>query len=124
MATKPQAYLAGAMTGKKDYNFEEFEKYRLKLDALGWHTLTPFDASNRVWQKHYGKWFVPQSDKCDYGDEKLKEMFIEDIKILLSSKVVFVLPNSEKSLGVAIEQSIAEAFGIPTFLAEDYIAAV
>lgn len=121
---KPQAYLAGPMTGILDYNFDEFERFRLKLDQAGWHTLTPFDASNKVWQKHFGRMFNPREDKCEYGDPLLKEMFLGDVEILLESKAMFILPNAGGSTGTRLEKSIADAFSIPIFSAEDYIAAV
>lgn len=124
MGLKPQAYLACPMTGIKDYNFHEFERFRKKLDTCGWHTLTPFDTNNRVWQKHFNRMFDPFKDMCDYGDPLLREMFVLSIETLLGSKAVFILPHSEGSTGVRIEKSIADAFGIPIFHAEDYIAAV
>lgn len=121
---KPQAYLAGPMTGILDYNFDEFEYFRKKLDQAGWHVITPFDTNNRVWQKHYGRMFNPREDKCNYGDSILREMFVLNIETLLDSKAMFVLPNADGSTGVRIEKSVADAFSIPIFNAEDYIAAV
>lgn len=121
---KPQAYLAGPMTGIEFYNYIEFERFQAKLEKAGWHVLTPFDASNRVWQKHFKRMFNPREDKCNYGDPLIKEMFLLDIEMLLESKAMFVLPNSDGSTGVRIEKSVADAFSIPIFNAEDYIAAV
>ena len=108
-----RAYVCGPMTGYPFYNMYAFKYVKMLWETQGWAVTTPLDCNSRIWIKHYGREFDPTEDTCDYGDDILKEMFVEDIKTLLASDAVIALTGWEKSRGATIEVNIARAFGIP-----------
>lgn len=112
-----KVYIAGPMTGFPAYNHKAFYDARAEWMGRGWEVETPFDANSRVWERHFGRPFDAYNDTCDYGDPILKEMFAEDVKVLLSSDVMAVLDGWENSKGATLEYQIASQFGIPVVLA-------
>jgi hypothetical protein len=110
-------YVAGPMTGHAAYNVDAFRDVATAWTLAGHVVETPFDADSRVWKRHYGRAFDPYVDTCDYGDPLLREMFAEDIAVLLASDAVVVLPGWEQSKGATLECRIAAQFGIPILLA-------
>lgn len=113
-----KVYVAGKMTGLPAYNVAAFQEAAMAWMLMGHVVETPFDASSRVWERHHGRAFNPYLDTCDYGDPLLKEMFAEDVAVLLSSDAVVVLPGWEQSKGATLECRIALQFGIPVYRAE------
>jgi hypothetical protein len=108
-----KVYVAGPMTGFPAYNHAAFAEAQARWRAAGHDVVTPFDANSRVWHRHYRRSFDPYTDRCEYGDPLLREMFAEDVATLLSCDAVAVLPGWERSSGVARELPIALLFKIP-----------
>lgn len=103
-------YIAGPMTGLPQYNFVNFTKAKFMWQKLGHEVQTPFDANNRVWQKHFGKNFDPYHAICDYGNKVMLDCWKEDINVLLWADVIALLPEWEKSRGARIEVQTALLF--------------
>src|SRR3972149_11223209 len=99
MALQPNqlVYLAGPMTGKPAYNFQEFRFFANDLELRGFRPVTPFEANNKVWRRPFGRDFDPFVDRCDYGDPLLKEMLDADIALLCSTDAVALLPGWKES---------------------------
>ena len=110
-----RVYIAGPMTGYRDYNFAAFEAAQAEWIQRGHVAVTPFDAGDVVWMRHFGRRFNGATDKCDYGDPLLREIFVEDIRHLLSAEAILLLHGWERSTGACIERRIAEAFGLDVF---------
>jgi hypothetical protein len=106
------------MTGHPAYNVEAFRDAAARWAQAGWDIATPFEANSIVWRKHYNVDFDPFVDTCDYGDPILKEMFAEDVRVLLSSDAIILLPGWEQSKGATLERRIADQFSIPALRAE------
>jgi hypothetical protein len=104
-------YIAGPMSGRSAYNYDAFEVARQHLTALGHEVETPFEANSRVWQRHHKRPFDPYSDRCEYGDPLLQEMFVEDIATLLRADGIALLDDWHTSRGATVELAIARLFG-------------
>ena len=113
-------YLAGPMTGHEHYNALAFEHAAAQWRDVGYEVVTPFDCNNVVWQKRYGRDFNPREDRCDYGDELLSLMFLEDLKALADAEAVAVLPGWEQSKGARAEVLVALNMGKRIFDAEAF----
>ena len=74
---------------------------------------TPFTACNTVWNRHHHRDFEPYKDKCDYGDPVMLEMLEEDIKLIIRSDIIAVIPHFPISKGTQREIVVAEYLGKP-----------
>jgi hypothetical protein len=108
-------YLAGPMTGYEAYNVEVFESARRRWEAMGHEVLCPFDANSRVWAHKYGRPFDPYTDRCDWGDPLLLEMFIEDLRQVAGAEAIVLLPGWRDSWGARTELHMALKWGKQVF---------
>lgn len=110
-------YIAGPMTSVEHYNAPAFDAAAFDWRQRGWAVVTPLQASSIVWQRHHGRAFDPRADRCEYGDPLIREMFVEDVALLLASDAIALLPGWEASRGARIELQLALLFGLDTYLA-------
>lgn len=97
-------YLAGPMTGRPLYNFEAFNAAKNALVASGNRVvLTPFDANNIVWNRHFGRDFDVYKDTCDWGDEKLGEIVLENQGFIVRCDTIAILAEWFLSKGTMQE---------------------
>ena len=96
-------YLSGPMTGYEDFNYPAFRKASSYLRTLG---LEIFDPS-----------------ECFNGDQSLsKETYMrEDIRAILSARIVVTLDGWEKSSGAQLEVEVAKAIGVPVTSYDSFI---
>lgn len=116
-----KVYLAGPMTKKPFYNVVAFLDAKMRWMQDGHSVQTPFDANSRVWRKLYDRDFDPYHDTCDYGDPILKDMFAEDVRTMLASDAIALLPGWQQSKGANLELSIARALGVKVYDAESML---
>src|SRR5258705_927516 len=95
-------YLAGPMTGKTNYNIDEFIKYKEKYINLGFNVISPTDIDNGETGKDY-----------NYYIKHALEMFIKN-----NLSGIYLLPDWNKSKGAKLEKHIADVLGIKVFDAE------
>lgn len=88
-----RAYVAGPMTGHKDFNFPAFNAAADALRAAGWHVENPADHG-----------VVGGAQWADY-------MHL-DIACLATCSTIHLLPGWSKSKGAALEVFIAQALGM------------
>lgn len=98
-----KVYIAGKMSNIQYYNYPKFMQARDYLMSQGYEVHTPFEASNKIWQKHYGREFNPYTDSCEYGDPKMAEMLIEDLALCLSCDTIALLDDWTTSKGARLE---------------------
>jgi hypothetical protein len=110
-----RVYIAGPMTGYEHYNVDAFLLAESDWRRAGHDAVTPWEANNAVWQKHYGRDFNPREDVCDYGDPLIREILAADLALLATADAIAVLPGWRKSRGVAVELSVASSMGIPVY---------
>ena len=116
-----RVYIAGPMTGRVAYNVGAFEDAAGQWIMWGFTAVTPFEASNVVYRRHFGRNFDPFNDVCDYGEPMLHEIFTENIKLLLSCGAIALLPGWRESRGATVEYAIARLFGLAAYDAETHV---
>lgn len=106
-------YIAGPMSGIKDFNFPAFDKARNELISKGYQVNSPADL-NRV-------------NRLDCigmsGHESLSELGVNLIEIIernidavLKSDAILLLPGWHKSKGATAELSVANWAGKKVFI--------
>ena len=101
------------MTGHEAYNLAGFTAAEQAWVAEGHDVVTPFECNSRVWRRHHGRDFDPATDRCEWDDPLLREMFAEDVATLLGADAVVLLNGWEQSKGAQLERTIADRFNIP-----------
>jgi len=94
-----RVYIAGPMTGIKDYNFPAFNAMADKMRAAGWHVENPADHG-----------LVPGAEWGDY--------LRYDIGCLASCEAIMLLPGWTASRGARLEVSIAKELGVAFMYAD------
>lgn len=94
-----RVYIAGPMTGIKDYNFPAFNAMAGKLRAAGWHVENPADHGLVI--------------GAEWGD-----YLRYDIGRLASCEAIVLLPGWTASRGARLEVSIAKELGAAFMYAE------
>ncbi len=99
-----KVYLAGPMSGYDDFNFPAFFKEAEKLQKEGHEVFNPA-------QKDIDEWGTLENvkAKANYRDCLRKDLNW----ILDHAETIVVLPNWEKSKGVAAELALARALNLP-----------
>jgi nucleoside 2-deoxyribosyltransferase len=87
-------YLAGPMTGYKDFNHEAFEKATKFLRALGYLVVSPHEHCDPILEE----------DELSYA-----RVLARDMVLLAECKTILFLPNSQDSKGANVERVFAEA---------------
>lgn len=111
-------YVVGPMTGKPYYNWEAFRDAQKVWSWKGHEVNTPFDATNIIWNAHFGRDFNPYVDKCDYGHPLMLAHWLEDTRILLWADAIILLRGWESSRGSRVEVQTALLMGKRIFSAE------
>lgn len=100
-------YIAGAMRGLPRFNFDAFDAADKDLSMQGWETHSPAKIDIE-------EGFDPDTDSPD--ESFIKRVMQRNVKIIFDVDAVAVLPNWEKSEGVAAELSLARYLGTPIYL--------
>src|SRR3990167_2331095 len=82
-----------------------------KWEMLGQEVETPFDANNRVWQRHFGRDFAPLTDSAEYGSKVMLDCWLSDTDILCRCDGVVLLQDWMLSRGARIEVQTAILLG-------------
>lgn len=104
-ARLPKVYLAGPMRGKFGMNFGNFDIFRDRWRAKGYHVISPADL--------YRLTIGPPEMERIYTKEQLKSIIFRDMEALAECDLVAVLPGWEMSLGSTLEITLANFLGIP-----------
>ena len=102
-----KVYIAGAISGVKDYNAAEFDRVESMLRQQGDEPFNPL--------RNDAKMGVKPKD-CVYGSKgnSRRRVLKSDLDYICDhAEKVVVLANSGKSKGVAAEVATARALGIP-----------
>ena len=106
------------MTSKQFYNYEAFKEASKVWTWKGHQVKTPFDATNIIWNAHFGRDFNPYTDKCEYGNTLMLDHWLEDTRILLWADAIILLKGWEESRGSRVEVQTALLMGKRIFSAE------
>jgi hypothetical protein len=91
------AYVSGPMTGYPEFNYPAFHQASRALQVEGYAVLSPADnfGGNTTYER---------------------ELYMEqDIRNVLNSDLVVVLPGWERSAGARLEVAVAYECGIPVY---------
>lgn len=99
---KTRIYLSGPMRGQPNNGFEQFDRYAAYYRTFGYEVISPAEMDRALpepWVR----------------EDCLKR----DIKVLVDGKVdeLRMLPGWEESEGAQLEKEVAEAIGLPVWIA-------
>lgn len=95
-------YVAGPMTGLRDFNYPAFHEAQDMLEESGWEVVSP--AADERGEKVD----PPTKDEALPHDHYLRV----GLRKLLECDEIYLLPGWSTSKGAVLEQSIAEALGM------------
>jgi len=101
-------YLAGPMTGYKEWNFPAFHAAAMLLRRRGHYVISPAEMD-------IGIGFDPST--TELPADHLAKMFRRDVMAVLMAEAVAVLEDWEKSSGAQLEVGIARKIGTPVLWA-------
>jgi Domain of unknown function (DUF6378)/Domain of unknown function (DUF4406) len=100
--TLPTVYISGPMTGLPQYNFPAFDAAEAFLRDAGCHTRNPTVAARQI----------ATADQLAGNDpisnQQLQQIQTLDIRYLLESDAVVLLPDWQKSAGAKMEVALAQ----------------
>jgi hypothetical protein len=96
-------YIAGPMTGIKNFNAVSFDYTAEKLKEAGWLVTNPMD-----FQRHR----LPNLEGiCD----DIKSIIIIDVALLISCEAIWMLPGWQQSKGATAEYHLAIWAGLDIY---------
>lgn len=106
-------YIAGPMRGYPKFNFPAFDKAAEVLREMGYGVISPAELDRDAG-------FNEDNERLPVGF--LQQAMRRDIQALLEADAIMLLPDWEKSEGVAIELAVARALGLKvlTFLGNGF----
>lgn len=105
-------YLAGPMTGIKDFNFPLFNAEAARLRALGYDVVNPAEINGGAAELATCANMTPEELR-----EHWRECMRRDIPAMLTCDAVALLPGYRNSKGARLEVHIAAEFDMPTVMA-------
>lgn len=102
-------YVAGPMTGRPGWNFAEFERATLLLEAHGMIVASPHRVDGVVWG-------FRGEDELAPGMSHRSVLPI-DLAILLTCDAIYLLPGWGASKGARAERALADALGLKVLYA-------
>lgn len=98
-------YLAGPMTGKPNFNYDQFEEVTKDLEAQGHDILSPHDVE---------QWLgIPKQEP---GSQPYEWYVRNTMKMLLECQSIALLPAWWSSKGARLELKVARACAMPVFV--------
>lgn len=98
-----KVYLAGPMSGIPELNYQAFTQAAYTLRAWGYEVFNPIEEDLKEWGT-----MENAIKQCNYRDCLRKDLNW----ILDKADILAILPNWEKSKGVAAERALAIALGL------------
>jgi len=99
-------YIAGQMSGIKNYNFKEFDKAKKELLKQKYEVISPADLARDYLKamQVYNK-----NSKLTFNDISRTDFLTLDLLFLDRCDTIYMLKNWEKSIGATIEFQKAKA---------------
>lgn len=107
----PKIYLAGPMTGYKDYNFPAFFENAEALTEGGWEVFNPAENDIETYGDLDGVKAAFQKD----SNSAIRKCLGDDLAwITAEADAIAMMPGWEKSYGARAEHATAVALGLQT----------
>ena len=113
-----QDYVAGPMTGIAEFNFPAFDSLAAYLRRLGRKAVNPAERDRLMYDtttEGFAEGDVQKWAESSGFDFPLAMRY--DLGVITTSETMVLLPNWEKSTGVAKEKFVAEACGVTVLYA-------
>lgn len=107
-------YVAGPMTGHKDWNFPAFFDAQEKLESLGHEVINPAHNDGETLEKALASAGTPERPNNTWGYYMRR-----DLPHVLDVDALCVLPGWRQSKGASLEVHVAEALGLPIYILKD-----
>jgi len=107
-------YIAGPMSGQKDWNFPAFFEAEEQLKALGHEVINPAHNDGETLEealKSAGDPVRPNNSWSYY--------MRRDLPSVMAVEALCLLPGWQKSRGATLEVHVAEAIGLPLYILKD-----
>lgn len=105
---RKKVYIAGPMRGIPEWNFPAFEQAEKRWIDKGWQAFSP-----AAMDKALG---YDPNEPC--VKEHLQHVILADIAAIFAADAIALLSGWEKSMGVAVELSLAQFLSMPVYCAE------
>lgn len=125
--TMPTLYVAGPMTGIKDYNYPHFREVGDALRDCGYTVLNPVevDAMHLAERSMVDSSFRHVCADCDEGRKHEWHWYMRrTLKMMLEADGVALLRGWERSRGAKVEVEVAKALGMPHHAWQNWVLRV
>lgn len=103
-----KVYIAGPMTGVKDWNFPAFFEAEKTLVSMGYEVVNPAHNNGDTLELALEDAGSPEAPKRDW-----LYYIRRDLPQLLHCDVICLLPNWKDSKGAKLEYEVAKGIGLP-----------
>lgn len=105
------AYIAGPMSGYKDFNFTAFNQAAADFRQRGWDVFNP---AEKDLEQHRAEIFQGNGnlEDCEAKGFNLRDALAWDTARICESDAIYMLKGWEKSQGAFAEWSLAKALGL------------
>ena len=100
------------MRGYEHYNFPAFDRYAGLLEKQGYTVVSPASLDRDAG-------FNPETDEVT--PELIRQMILRDCDAITKVDCMWLMPEWERSRGVAVEKSLAEFLELPIYKLGDYV---
>jgi len=107
-------YIAGPMTGHKDWNFPAFFEAEETLKGLGYEVINPAHNDGKTLEEALLRAGRPDAPNNTWGDYMRR-----DLPHVLAVDCVCVLEGWRNSKGATLEVQVAEALDLPIYILKD-----
>lgn len=107
-------YIAGPMTGVKDFNFPLFFETEKKLEELGYEVINPAHNDGKTLEEALANSGSPEKPRNSWNYYMRR-----DLPHVLVVDAICVLPDWQKSKGALLEVHVAESLGLPIYVLKD-----
>ena len=107
-------YIAGPMTGIKDFNFPAFFEAEKQLNKLGHEVYNPAHNDGPTIELALLEAGTPENPNHPWTYYMRR-----DLPLVMKSDIICVLPGWQKSKGASLEVQVAQALDIPLMILKD-----
>ena len=109
-----KVYIAGPMSGMKDFNFPAFFEAERQLEKLGYEVINPAHNDGATVQEALESAGTPESPN------NLWSYYMKrDLPHVMDVDMLCLLPGWQKSKGAMLEVTVAKALGLPLMVLKD-----
>lgn len=107
-------YIAGPMSGIKDWNFPAFFKAEAELEALGYKVINPAHNDGATVQDA-----LESAGPVDRPNNLWSYYMRRDLPHVMEADMLCLLPGWQNSKGASLEVHVAKALGLPLMVLRD-----